>query len=139
MSSHIAVSPAACGRHVNADHSTCCLRLLTILCHSSCLQGNFFKSITVRSDCFTMKHILHDWSDEESIIILNNLRAALEEGGAVVLLESVLPPPGQGSGDGICWKDMIMMVRGGGFAWFAQEGTGQGWVGGGGGRRLAQI
>jgi hypothetical protein len=62
-----------------------------------------------------MKHILHDWSDEESIIILTNLRGALEAGGDVVLLESVVPEPGQGGGDGICWKDMIMLVRGPGW------------------------
>jgi hypothetical protein len=58
-----------------------------------------------------MKNILHDWSDEESIIILTNLRGALEPGGAVVLLEGVVPEPGQGgSGNGIIWLDMIMLV-----------------------------
>jgi len=41
-----------------------------------------------------MKHIIHDWDDEQALVILKNIRAALigRPGGKVILLESVIQP-----------------------------------------------
>lgn len=75
----------------------------------SYVKGNFFDAVPIESDCYTMKHILHDWSDEESITILNNIKASLQPNGTLVLFESVMPPPGAEIGNGTCWKDVLML------------------------------
>ena len=38
-----------------------------------------------------MKHIIHDWDDESSIKILQNIRSAMNEKGKVLIIEMVVP------------------------------------------------
>lgn len=59
------------------------------------LAGNFFESVPAGADAVVMKHILHDWSDEESIRILKNVRAKLPAKGKLLLVETVVPAPGE--------------------------------------------
>lgn len=60
--------------------------------------GDFFQAVPEGGDLYFMKHILHDWTDEQATTILRNCRRALESNrsqnrsGKVVLLEFVLPP-----------------------------------------------
>ena len=57
-------------------------------------HGDFFKAVPESGDIYFMKHILHDWTDEQATTILRNCRQALgnKRGGKVVLLEFVVPP-----------------------------------------------
>jgi O-methyltransferase domain len=61
-------------------------------------HGDFFKAVPEGGDIYFMKHILHDWTDEQATTILRNCRRALESNseskrtGKVVLLEFVVPP-----------------------------------------------
>lgn len=58
------------------------------------VQGDFFQAVPSGGDVYFMKHILHDWTDEQAIVILRNCRRAMESGGGaakVVLLEFVVP------------------------------------------------
>lgn len=55
------------------------------------LAGDFFASVP-RGDAIVLKRILHDWSDDSSIVILRACRSALEEGGRVLVVDAVLPP-----------------------------------------------
>jgi hypothetical protein len=54
--------------------------------------GDFFKSVP-KADAYMMKHILHDWPDEECVTILKNCRAAMSDKGArkVLVLEMIVP------------------------------------------------
>ena len=52
--------------------------------------GSFFEAIP-RADAIVMKHIVHDWDDEDAVRILANCRDALPDGGCVVLAERVMP------------------------------------------------
>ena len=36
--------------------------------------GDFFKDVPVQADAYVMRWILHDWSDEESVALLTNVR-----------------------------------------------------------------
>ncbi len=54
--------------------------------------GDFFKEVPAGGDAYIMKHILHDWDDEPALMILRNIRNAMNPGGRVILLESVLLP-----------------------------------------------
>ena len=53
--------------------------------------GNFFETAPAGGDAYIMKHIIHDWSDEECIKILSHCRAGMTEGGKVLVAEMVLP------------------------------------------------
>jgi cyclopropane fatty-acyl-phospholipid synthase-like methyltransferase len=38
-----------------------------------------------------MKHIIHDWNDEQCVTILNNIRQVLPDDGRVLVAEVVVP------------------------------------------------
>jgi hypothetical protein len=58
------------------------------------VPGDFFRAVPKGGDAYIMKHIIHDWDDEKSLVILKNIRTALEgkPNGRVILLETVLQP-----------------------------------------------
>lgn len=53
--------------------------------------GDFFEAVPKGGDCYTLKHIIHDWSDEDCKKILGNIAAAMEPGGKVFVIELVMP------------------------------------------------
>ena len=57
-----------------------------------CVVGDFFASIPSGPDAYVMKAILHDWSDEDSIRILTNIRTAIGDNpdARVLIVESVV-------------------------------------------------
>lgn len=55
------------------------------------VPGDFFESVPAGADIYTMKHIIHDWNDDESIKILRNIHRAMNEKGKVLILEMVVP------------------------------------------------
>ncbi|MCC7424626.1 MAG: methyltransferase, partial [Planctomycetaceae bacterium] len=54
--------------------------------------GSFFESVPPGGDAYLMRHIIHDWYDEQSLTILRNCHKALPAGGRVLVIESVIPP-----------------------------------------------
>jgi hypothetical protein len=58
------------------------------------VSGDFFKAVPAGGDAYIMKHIIHDWDDDKSIVILKNIREALagKPDGKVILLEAVIKP-----------------------------------------------
>lgn len=56
------------------------------------VSGDFFKGVPA-GDAYIMKHIIHDWDDEQALVILRNIRTQLQAAadGRVILVESVLP------------------------------------------------
>lgn len=55
------------------------------------VSGDFFESVPASADAYMMKHIIHDWDDEQSIKILQNIRSAMNENGKVLIVEMVVP------------------------------------------------
>lgn len=53
-------------------------------------SGNFFESIPAGADGYILKHIIHDWNDEDAIKILTNIRKAMGTYGRVLLIEAVV-------------------------------------------------
>jgi hypothetical protein len=54
--------------------------------------GSFFDSVPAGGDAYVMKHVVHDWPDEQAIEILRRVRAAADSSNATVLLvETVMP------------------------------------------------
>lgn len=56
--------------------------------------GSFFDGIPAGGDAYLMKHIIHDWSDDECILIMANIRKQIPPHGKLILLEQVIPAPG---------------------------------------------
>lgn len=53
--------------------------------------GDFLRSVPAGGDTYILKHIIHDWSDDECVTILANCRAGMREGGKVLIVEMVVP------------------------------------------------
>ena len=53
--------------------------------------GDFFQSAPAGGDAYILKHIIHDWSDEECVTILGHCHAGMTPGGKVLIVEMVLP------------------------------------------------
>ena len=56
------------------------------------VPGDMFASVPA-ADAFLMKHILHDWNDEECVQILRNIHAASPAHARVFVAEYVVPDP----------------------------------------------
>jgi hypothetical protein len=55
------------------------------------IAGNFFESVPPGADAYFMKHIIHDWDDERSTLILKNINAASKPNGKLLVVDTVVP------------------------------------------------
>ncbi len=56
------------------------------------IGGSFFDSVPSGADAYLMRHIIHDWNDEQSIAILQNVKKVIAKDGRLLLVEGVIPP-----------------------------------------------
>jgi hypothetical protein len=54
--------------------------------------GSFFDAVPGGADAILLKHVIHDWPDEEAARILRVCRDALPEDGTLLLVEGLYPP-----------------------------------------------
>jgi hypothetical protein len=64
------------------------------------------------ADTYLLRHIIHDWTDEQSVQILNNCRKVIPKTGRLLIIEAVVPAGNEPS----LAKDldMVMLVLPGG-------------------------
>ncbi|EGC37718.1 hypothetical protein DICPUDRAFT_29825 [Dictyostelium purpureum] len=55
------------------------------------VSGNFFESVP-EADAYILKHILHNWSDEDCSRILKTISKNIRKGGQVFVFETVINP-----------------------------------------------
>lgn len=72
--------------------------------------GDFFESVP-EGDAYILRHIVHDWSDEDAVSILSNCRKAMKPGGKVLVVEAVIPPGNDPHP--FKWLDITMLMIGG--------------------------
>ncbi|MDI5980069.1 methyltransferase [Amycolatopsis magusensis] len=53
--------------------------------------GDFFSAVPA-GDLYTVKNILHDWSDDQCVRILENCRRAMNPGARLLAIDAVIPP-----------------------------------------------
>jgi len=53
--------------------------------------GNFFQTVPSDADAYILSHVIHDWSEEQCLIILGHCRRAISPAGRLLLVEMVLP------------------------------------------------
>jgi hypothetical protein len=56
------------------------------------IGGSFFESVPPGADAYLMRHIIHDWDDEKSTLILRNIHRAMKDDARLLLIEGVIPP-----------------------------------------------
>lgn len=54
--------------------------------------GDFFRDPVPKCDCYTLMEVLHDWTDEQCVDILQHVRAAAPNDAKLLIIETVLPP-----------------------------------------------
>ena len=54
--------------------------------------GDFFKDVPAGADAYIMKHVIHDWDDDDSVKILSNCREVMNTGGKILVVEQVITP-----------------------------------------------
>lgn len=54
--------------------------------------GNFFESVPSSADAYLLRHILHDWNDDQAAKILHSIHQAMRPGARVLVVESVILP-----------------------------------------------
>ena len=75
-------------------------------------EGNFFESFPAGADAYLMRHIIHDWTDEQSIQILKNCRAVVPQHGRVLIVGPVVPAGNDPSN--AKEHDIVMLIHPGG-------------------------
>ena len=73
--------------------------------------GDFFQGVPP-ADLYMMRHILHDWNDERSTLILENCRMAAKPGAKLAVVELVIPPGNEPSMGKILDLEMLVIASG---------------------------
>jgi hypothetical protein len=54
--------------------------------------GSFFAAVPPGADAYFMKHIIHDWDDDDCVRILSNCRAAMPDHARLLICEKLIAP-----------------------------------------------
>ncbi|MFN0279846.1 MAG: methyltransferase [Pyrinomonadaceae bacterium] len=56
------------------------------------VEGDFFTDIPVAADAYIMKHIIHDWYDDNCEKIFGCIRRSMPDDARVLIVDAVIPP-----------------------------------------------
>ena len=73
--------------------------------------GSFFESVPAAGDAYLLRHVVHDWRDEDAATMLRNCRSAMKPDAKVLVVEIVVPAGNDPSF--AKWMDLMMVTYGG--------------------------
>jgi hypothetical protein len=74
------------------------------------VAGDFFTSVPGGCDAYLLKHVIHDWNDDEAVTILRHCRYAMPRHATLYIVESVVPEdPAEYDAVTMIW-DLNMLV-----------------------------
>lgn len=76
------------------------------------VEGDFFKEIPVKADVYMLKHIIHDWYEDNNQKILRNIRANMPDDGKILIIETVVPEGNEPHFSKIIDLEMLMSPGG---------------------------
>eukprot|EP00877_Chromochloris_zofingiensis_P001261 jgi/Chrzof1/11135/Cz05g25060.t1 len=76
------------------------------------VKGNYYASVPVEADCYLMKNVMHQMSDEHCRTVLNNIKAGARN-ATIVDIDNVLPGPNEGPAQKTMDVSMMVMTNGG--------------------------
>ena len=72
--------------------------------------GSFLESVPSGGDVYVMKHVLHNWDDDDCVTILRSCRAAMGPKSTLLVLENVMPEDDLTGAASIVMLDLHMMA-----------------------------
>jgi hypothetical protein len=75
------------------------------------MVGDFFISVADGADAYVLRHVIHDWEDDDATAILGNCRNAMNPQGRILVVESVVPRGNEPSFGELL--DLMMLLVGG--------------------------
>jgi len=75
--------------------------------------GDFFQAVPEGGDAYILSTVIHDWNDDESVQILQNIRRAIRPEGRLLLVEQVLQGPNASDFGKFADLNMLVMTGGG--------------------------
>ena len=76
------------------------------------IAGSFFEAAPPGGDAYQMRHIIHDWTDEQCHTILSHCRKVMPAHGRLLVIEMVIKP--RNEPQPAKWLDLNMLVLPGG-------------------------
>jgi hypothetical protein len=76
------------------------------------VSGSFFDGVPGGGDVYLLKHILHDWSDDECVTILRHVREAMTPDARVVVVEMLITSGGPPSPAPLLDLNMLVLLSG---------------------------
>ncbi len=55
------------------------------------VTGSFFESVPAGCDLYILSHVIHDWSEEQSLAILASCRSAMGQDSRLLIIEMIIP------------------------------------------------
>jgi hypothetical protein len=83
------------------------------------IPGSFFEAVPPGGDAYMMRHIIHDWTDEQCHTILSHCRKVMPAHGRLLIIEMVINPGNVAQP--AKWLDLNMLVLPGGRERTAEE------------------
>jgi len=80
-------------------------------CHTA--PGDFFQAVPEGGDAYVLATVIHDWTDDQSVEILRNIRRAIRPNGRLLLVEQVLKGPNAEDFGKFADLNMLVMTGGG--------------------------
>ena len=77
------------------------------------VAGDFFESIPGSGTLYILKNIIHNWGDEQSVLLLKNIHQAVNPGTTILLIEMVVPPGNESSLAKLLDIQMMATMHGG--------------------------
>lgn len=77
------------------------------------IAGSFFESVASGGDAYILKHIIHDWGDEQAITILKHCHQAMPAHGKLLVVELVILPGNEPFIGKLLDLNMLVMCPGG--------------------------
>jgi hypothetical protein len=75
--------------------------------------GDFFKDAPKDVDAYLLKHILHDWGDEDCIRILKTIHTAAKPGAKLLIVDAILEPGNEPQFAKLLDIEMLVITSGG--------------------------
>lgn len=74
--------------------------------------GSFFDAVPEGGDIYLLKHVIHDWEDQQAADILRTVREAMGPHARLVLAETVIPPGNKAHFGKLLDLDMLIFAGG---------------------------
>lgn len=75
----------------------------------SVIEGDFFEAVPGNVDACIVKHVIHNWNDENAVTILRRCAEALNPGGVVLVIDGLLLPGTRREGTRLLDLEMLAL------------------------------